>query len=256
MAGRIIAPMESRSFLLVSGALAFMTAVLLLERPGWVAQGGLGLATAAFLWFFTRTARLDPRQILATIAIASVGEVVLSIGWGLYDYKNTIIPLYVPPGHAVFYSLAVVTARDRWLQKHAATITRTVLVSGTGYAAGSFFFFHDTWGALWWLVAFVLIVRSENRLLLSSCVVYTILLEWVGTAIGNWRWLPEVPYLSVSSANPPAGVTVLYILLDLIVVAVCARLWREHQPEAGALAEEGSGPDAEPFPGQATAQGS
>lgn len=229
--------MQSRWLLLVSTALAFMTAVLLLERPGLIAQVSLGLATATFLWFFMRRAALDPRQILTTIVIATIGEVVLSIGWGLYDYKNAVIPLYVPPGHAVFYSLAVVTARERSLQKHATAITRTVLIFGTLYAAASFLFLQDTWGALWWLVAFVLIMRSENPLLLSSCFVYTLLLEWVGTAIGNWYWLPEVPYLSMISANPPAGVTVLYIVLDLLTVAVCARLWRDGGSKRGALAE-------------------
>ena len=215
-----------------------MTGVLLLERPGWMVQGGLGLGTAAFLWFFVQKAKLDPRQILTTIAIASIGEVTLSMGWGLYVYKNTLIPLYVPPGHAVFYALAVVTAREQRLQKHASAITRTVLILGTLYAAVSLVFFHDTLGALWWLVAFVLIVKSKNRLLLSSCVVYTILLEWVGTAIGNWRWLPEVPFLPIRSANPPAGVTVLYILLEVIVVAVCARLWRHGESEESGLAGE------------------
>lgn len=223
--------MKSRWLLLVSSALAFMLAVLLLERPGWIAQVSLGLATATFLWFFVRKAELDPRQILTTIAIATTGEVVLSIGWGLYDYKHTLIPLYVPPGHAVFYALAVVTARERSLQKHAAAITRSVLLFGTLYAAASFLFFNDTWGMLWWLVAFVLIQKSENPLLLSSCVIYTLLLEWVGTAIGNWYWLPEVPYLSLGSANPPAGVTVLYMILDLLTVAVCTRLWRDVEPE-------------------------
>lgn len=214
-----------------------MTAVLLLERPGVIAQVGLGLATATFLWLFMRKAELDPRQILTTIVIATTGEVVLSIGWGLYDYKHTLIPLYVPPGHAVFYSLAVVTAREQSLQKQAGAITRTILLFGTLYAAASFLFFNDTWGALWWLVAFVLIMRSENPLLVSSCAIYTISLEWVGTAIGNWYWLPEVPYLSIRSANPPAGVTVLYIILDLLVVTVCGRLWRDRAPESGALAE-------------------
>ena len=214
-----------------------MAAVLLLERPGLMAQAGLGLATAAFLWFFVRKAGLNPRQILTTIAIASVGEVVLSMGWGRYTYKNALIPLYVPPGHAVFYALAVVTARERKLLTHATAITRTVLLFGSLYAAASLVFFHDTWGALWWLVACVLIMRSENQLLLASCVVYTLLLEWVGTAIGNWRWLPEVPYLSVNSANPPAGVTVLYILLDLIVVAVCSKLWGDVRSEGDVLRE-------------------
>lgn len=232
-----VAPTESSSLPLVLGALGFMAAVLFLERPGWVAQGGLGLATAAFLWFFVRAAGLNRRQILTTIAVATTGEVVLSMGWGLYVYKNALIPLYVPPGHAVFYALAVVTARERALQAHSETITRAVLLFGSLYAAGSLLFFHDTWGVLWWLVACILIIRSENRLLLSSCVVYTLLLEWLGTAIGNWRWLPEVPFLSVSSANPPAGVTVLYILLDLIVVALCSRRWREGGSEASSETE-------------------
>lgn len=214
-----------------------MTAVLLLDRPGIIAQTSLGLATAAFLCLFVWKAELDPRQILVTIAIATTGEVVLSMGWGLYIYKNALIPLYVPPGHAVFYSLAVVTAREKKLQAYAPAITRAVLILGSLYAGASFLFLHDTWGTLWWLIACVLIIRSENPLLLSSCFVYTLLLEWVGTFIGNWRWLPEVPYLSISSANPPAGVTFLYILLDLLVVTVCAWLWRN--AEEGALAERG-----------------
>ncbi|TAK06718.1 MAG: hypothetical protein EPO39_08160, partial [Candidatus Manganitrophaceae bacterium] len=80
--------MQSRWLLFVSSALAFMTAVLLLDRPGIIAQTSLGLATAAFLWFFVWKAELDPRQILVTIAIATTGEVILSMGWGLYIYKN------------------------------------------------------------------------------------------------------------------------------------------------------------------------
>lgn len=219
--------MESRWLRLVSGALAFMTAVLLLDRPGLAAQTGLGLATAAFLWCFVRKADLDPRPILTAVFLATLGEVTLSVGWGLYTYQNAIIPLYVFPGHGVFYALAVVTARERRLQAHATAITRAVLLFGTLVTAVSVLFFYDTWGALWWLAAFVLIVKSEEPLLLASCVVYTLLLEWVGTAIGNWRWLPEVPFLPVHSANPPAGVSVLYIILDLLTVAACSKLWKQ-----------------------------
>jgi hypothetical protein len=78
----------------------------------------------------------------------------------------------------------------------------------------------DTWGFLWWLGALALIARSRNQLLLSACFVYTIILELVGTAIGNWQWAAEVPLVGLHSANPPAGVGILYILLDLIVMAI------------------------------------
>jgi len=46
------------------------------------------------------------------------------------------------------------------------------------------------------------------------------LLEWTGTALGNWRWAEEVPFAGLHSANPPSGAGILYILLDLIVVAI------------------------------------
>jgi hypothetical protein len=75
------------------------------------------------------------------------------------------------------------------------------------------------------VAALVLIRRSRNQLLLSSCFAYTMILEWVGTAIGNWRWAAEVPGIGLRSANPPAGVGLLYILLDLIVVAITTALF-------------------------------
>jgi len=124
--------------------------------------------------------------------------------------------------HGIFYLLAVVTAREEVPRRFAKSITRFVLGGGTLYAIGSFVFLRDEWGLLWWLIAATLILRSRNQLLLSTCVIYTIILELAGTAIGNWRWTPDVPLLGLHSANPPSGVGVLYVLLDLITVAICA----------------------------------
>jgi hypothetical protein len=68
------------------------------------------------------------------------------------------------------------------------------------------------------------LLRSHNQLLLSAAFVYTILLEWLGTAIGNWQWAAVVPHVGLHSANPPGGVGMLYILLDLITVAICSAM--------------------------------
>jgi hypothetical protein len=166
------------------------------------------------------------------VIVATIGEVVLSIGWGLYSYRHAVIPLYVPPGHGLFYTLAAETARQQAVRMRGATITRWVVIAGSVLAVASLGFKHDVWGFLWWLGAVALIAVSKNRLLLSACFVYTIILELVGTAIGNWRWAPEVPFLGLHSANPPSGVGILYILLDLIVVAITTKVWfevREHE---------------------------
>ena len=68
------------------------------------------------------------------------------------------------------------------------------------------------------------------------------LLEWLGTGIGNWRWAAEVPGLGLRSANPPSGVGVLYVLLDLLTVMVVTARWRRifsFAVPASALADPG-----------------
>lgn len=209
-----------------------MAAVLLLDGPGLPRQLTLSAVTAGFLWFFVRYLRVDARSVLTAIGVATVGEVVLSLGWGLYSYQHALIPLYVPPGHGLFYTLAAVSAQQEWFRRRESTITRGVLVAGTLIAVLSLVAFRDTWGFLWWLGALALIARSRNQLLLSTCFVYTILLEWAGTANGNWLWAADVPFVGLRSANPPAGVGILYILLDLVVVSLTSLRWQPLAPSA------------------------
>lgn len=211
--------------LFVAASTAFMAAVLLLDAPGLTRQLTLSLATFAFVAFFVRYLGMEPRQVITAVLVATVGEIVLSLGWGLYSYAHALIPLYVPPGHGLFYTLAAASARQEWFQTHARAITGTVVVLGTLNAVVSLLAFGDAWGFLWWAGALALIARSRNRLLLSACFVYTILLEWAGTWNGNWLWTAEVPFVGLHSANPPAGVGILYILLDLIVVSLTALRW-------------------------------
>ncbi len=206
------------AFIIASAALAVL--VLRVDRDGLANQLALGLTTGAFVWFFARGSDVPWRQVVCAILVATTGEVILSLSWGLYSYRHFLIPLYVPPGHGLFYLLAADSARQQFLRDHERAITCAVLVVGTILAIGSLILFSDAWGFLWWLAALLLIRRSANQLLLSACFVYTILVEWAGTAIGNWHWAAVVPFVGLRSANPPAGVGILYILLDLIVVAL------------------------------------
>jgi hypothetical protein len=215
--------MERRYLQFVAASIAFMAFVLLFDRPGLPAQASLGVATALFVTFFARRLGVDGRQIVCAILVATTGEIVLSLGWGLYTYKNALIPLYVPPGHGLFYCLAAATVGQEAFRRRASAVTRSVLVAGSAIAVISLLAFGDTWGFLWWLGALALIRFSRSQLLLSACFVFTILLEWAGTAIGNWQWTATVPFVGLHAANPPAGVGILYILLDLVVMAIMTR---------------------------------
>lgn len=200
--------------------------MLLLDGPGLSRQLLLGMGMLLFLVACTKGSPVPRRQIVAAVLIASLGEVVLSLGWKLYSYHHFLIPLYVPPGHGLFYALAAESSHQPRLRALTARISGTVVVVGTLIALCSFIFWSDVWGGFWWLVVAVALLKLHDRLLLSACVVFTLLLEWCGTFIGNWRWAPLVPFVSVRSANPPAGVGIFYVLLDLLVIAACAGLSR------------------------------
>lgn len=220
--------MSRRFLLFLVSTFLFVPAILWLDGASLARQLALGAATAVFVAAFAKAMDVDPRQVVAAIVVASLGECVLSLGWGLYTYRDAVIPLYVPPGHGLFYMLAAVTARQQLVRDGETWIVRGVLAGGSVVAVASLVAFGDTWGLLWWVAAALLIARSRNRLLLSVCFVYTMLLEWSGTAMGNWRWAAEVPYVGLMSANPPSGVGILYVVLDLIVVAcatIAASVW-------------------------------
>jgi hypothetical protein len=163
---------------------------------------------------------------------------VLSLGWGLYSYQHALIPLYVPPGHGLFYALAFATSRQRALLDRERLIARAVLAFGTLTAIVSLAVHGESWGFLWWVGAMALIAISRNQLMLSACFAYTIVLEWFGTANGNWLWTAVVPGLGLRSANPPAGVGILYIVLDLVVVAITARFFTADRPATARASSE------------------
>ncbi len=214
--------MQRRFVIFLIAAGLYIPALLIADTRGLIPQLALGLATLAFLGVFAQRSEEDIRQILIAILVATAGEIVLSLGWGLYTYRNALIPLYVPFGHGFFYALAAESARQPALRRYARPIAHAVLIAGSIIAAASFILFRDQWGLLWWIAAAILVIRSRNQLMLSACFVYTLLLEWLGTAIGNWQWAATVPHLGLHSANPPSGVGILYILLDLVTVAICS----------------------------------
>src|SRR5437764_2300761 len=139
-------PMESRLLKFVAASAVFMAVLLLLDGDGLSRQLALGIATALFLWYFARSSEVRTSQIVCCIIVATVGEVVLSLGWGLYSYRHAIIPFYVPPGHGLFYTLAATTARQPAVRLRAAALTRWTLLSGTIIAIVSLTLRHDVWG--------------------------------------------------------------------------------------------------------------
>ena len=198
---------------------------LLADRHvGPAGQLGLGLLTAgvlgALLVLQPRTVRL---QTLAVVAIATAGEVVGSVWWGVYTYRLENLPPFVPPGHGLVYlgglSLAALLARrSSALLVAAATVAATWGVAGVTVLPAQ-----DVSGTIG--CAFLIgVLAWSRRPVYAGVFMVVVALELYGTALGTWTWQSSVPGLGLSQGNPPSGVASGYVVFDVLALALVARL--------------------------------
>src|SRR4051812_2543588 len=103
-------------------------------RYGQAVVSVLAWAVLAMLW--TRSDASRRPALIACLVFATVGEMFLSLVWGLYQYRLGNIPLFVPPGHVLLFFLGMqVSARlpDRaewWIAAIAAPLVALLAWSG------------------------------------------------------------------------------------------------------------------------------
>ena len=209
---------ESRSMNLA--IVATIVGGLLLDQHG--ASWGQPLVAVAawsvlgFVWL-----RSEPERrpaLLACLALATAGEAVLSLAWGLYDYRLRNIPLFVPPGHVLLFVLGMRIAQrvprggEWWIA--AAALPLVALFAWNG---------RDTFGPLLYGLFLACLALSPSRRLYATMFVLSLAMELYGTWLGNWVWRDEVPWLGLRTANPPLAAGAFYCVLDLLVVSLTAR---------------------------------
>ena len=75
---------------------------------GLPVQYAIGTLTWLFLAVALWTAPQELRvAALAMVVVATGCEIIGSLVWGVYRYRYDNLPLYVPPGHGLFYLAAL-----------------------------------------------------------------------------------------------------------------------------------------------------
>ena len=194
------------------------------RHVGHTGQLALGVFTAgvlvALLALHPTTVRL---QTLAVVVIATLGEVVGSIVWGLYTYRLENLPAFVPPGHGLVYlgglSLATVLAT----RATALLVTAGVVAAVWGIAGVTVLPAPDVSGTIGcaFLIGVLVLAR---RPVYAGVFMVVVGLELYGTALGTWTWQPTVPGLGLSQGNPPSGVASGYVVFDVLALALVVRL--------------------------------
>jgi len=205
----------------------------------------LGVLTAAvlgaLLLLHPSAVRL---QTLAVVGIATMGEVVGSLVWGVYSYRLDNLPAFVPPGHGLVYlaglSLATVMAR----RPGVLIVLAGAGAVGWGIAGLTVLPAADASGAMGCAFLVAVLVWTR-RPVYAGVFVAVAALELYGTAIGTWTWKTVVPGLDLPQGNPPSGAASGYVVFDVLALAltttgsvIAARIWRKLQRNSRTRAAE------------------
>jgi hypothetical protein len=194
------------------------------SHVGASGQLALGLLTACVLAGLLLLQSPDIRFLaLGVVTIATAGEVVGSLIWGLYGYRLDNLPAFVPPGHGLVY-LAGVSLATLCASRSSALLVAAAALAGVWGLAGAFVLpVTDVAGAIG--CAFLLVVFARTRQpVYAGVFVVVAVLELYGTALGTWTWASTVPGLGLSQGNPPSGVASGYVVFDVLALSLLAWL--------------------------------
>ena len=168
---------------------------------------------ALLLYWGLAAPRDEQVTLIACVLYATAGECFLSLVWGLYDYRLYNIPAFVPPGHALLLMLGLIlTAHVRDWVKWCVPIAALPCVALLAWMGV------DTFGVLLYAILVLCMVFNRARKLYAVMFVVSLAMEIYGTWLGNWAWREEVPWLGLTTTNPPIAAGVFYCMLDLLVM--------------------------------------
>jgi hypothetical protein len=168
-----------------------------------------------FFWLLKTSNQTERISLILCVLIATTGEIFLSLVWGLYEYRLHNIPLFVPPGHAILFTLGLLLAPklpDKiiwWVPTLTAPYIIFAVVMG-----------FDTMGGILFLAFLICLIFGKAKKLYATMFVLSLILEIYGTQLGNWAWVYQVPWIGLTSTNPPISAGAFYCILDLLVVSI------------------------------------
>jgi hypothetical protein len=190
------------------------------------AEHVVGVITLAHLGLYVvrppviGSARITRRMLLSCLVLATLGELFLSAVWGLYLYRVSVLPFFVPPGHVLLFLAGL-----QLVHMLSSLAWARVLVTAVPFVAALAIGFqihrgHDVLSAGLFGIFLFCLIKGKERPLYSVMFVLALALEIQGTWMGTWTWEPVAPVLELSSHNPPLAAGVFYAVLDFLVMGL------------------------------------
>ena len=161
---------------------------------------------------FYRGERLERLEMLTVISFATSMELFFTEVWHLYEYREGLMPLFVPAGHWFLFDL------DRRVSRHLPeNFSWRAIYPFIPLALYFTYRGWDTSGLILLVALFGFMRWGPDRRLYATMVWLALIMELWGTYLGNWAWYSDVAWTPFTALNPPLLCGVVYALGDMLV---------------------------------------
>lgn len=195
------------------------------------ASAGEQLLLGAATWFVLiaacRPLPADERaRVALVILVATCAEVLGSLILGVYEYRLSNLPAFVPPGHGLVYLGGLAIGRWVVASGHLRLFIGAVIgvLAVWGVAGVALLGRTDLAGALAGAGLAYCLLRGRSPALYGGVFLIVGFLEIYGTAVGAWSWAEAVPQIGLPAGNPPSGIASIYVLFDIAAISLAPRL--------------------------------
>jgi len=174
------------------------------------------------LLFFASDASLR-KLMFVMVFLSYIGELLFCKVLGMYAYRTSAIPLYVPFGHAIVYASGYIFSQTQWAIAKEKQLRRFFAVFFVVLLMSVGIFCNDWFSLLFGILFFVLLKRKRWQNLYYFIALCVIFIELVGTYFGCWAWAPKT-FGIIPAANPPMGAVFFYGGGDVLLAKIIT-LW-------------------------------
>ncbi len=186
----------------------------LISHSQWFTNG---LVLIAFIYTYRQVSHKVKKLMRYGLIISFLGELLFSLVLGMYNYRLSNLPLYVPLGHTLVYAAVYYFVKEPIIKRNALNITNFLYPFILIYALVWLILAQDVFGFVCtMLVLYLFKKRPHTQLFFSIMFLMIVYLELIGTYYHCWAW-PATWFDKISwvpSANPPSGIGLFYFAFD------------------------------------------
>ena len=167
------------------------------------------------------------RKLMFVMVILSyIGELLFCKVLGMYTYKNSDIPLYVPFGHAIVYASGYIFSKSHFAIQNEKHLRKLFVLFFGGLFLSIGFFLEDTFTLFFGVFYFLILKRKKWSNLYNFIALCVIFIELVGTFFKCWTWEKSI-FNYFSTTNPPMGAVFFYAGGDLLLAKIVS-FWKNN----------------------------